>query len=97
MCTQTLTRKTMNEIQSIGIREFRQNIHKYTSTQTSPFIVTSHGEALGYYVPMQLNPEKKDFEALKKASKALNQLLAQHNLTEDEIIDEFKQSRKKKK
>jgi hypothetical protein len=34
---------------------------------------------------MQLNPEKKDFEALRKASKALNQLLEQHNLAEDEI------------
>ena len=39
---------------------------------------------------MQLNPEKKDFEAL-------NQLLAQHNLIDDEIIEDFKKSRKKKK
>ena len=86
----------MSEMQSVGIREFRQNLHKYTTTSTEPITVTSHGETLGYYIPARLAPEKRDFEALKNASKKIKALLKANNISEDDIVKDFKKTRNQK-
>jgi PHD/YefM family antitoxin component YafN of YafNO toxin-antitoxin module len=48
----------MERIQSVAIREFRANLHKYTRQASDPIAITSHGEAIGYYVPVRLAPEQ---------------------------------------
>ena len=40
----------MNKLQTIGIREFRENLAKYTREE-QPLQVTSHGRAVGYFIP----------------------------------------------
>ncbi|MDH3601048.1 MAG: type II toxin-antitoxin system Phd/YefM family antitoxin, partial [Candidatus Tectomicrobia bacterium] len=52
----------------VGIREFRANLHKYTADRDTPITVTSHGEPIGYYIPVRPAPQATDFEALKKAA-----------------------------
>ncbi|NET57672.1 MAG: prevent-host-death family protein [Symploca sp. SIO2E6] len=90
----------MSEIQSVGIRDFRANLHKYTAENEHPIAVTSHGRHIGYYIPAKPSPKEADFEALRKASLLLKAMLKKSGVTEDDIIAEFdalrKQERQKK-
>lgn len=88
--------KIMETMQSIGIREFRQNIHKYTATGQEPLAITSHGRAIGYYIPAQPSPTKVDFEALQNAAQKLQTLMKNIGITEDEVVEEFKALRKQR-
>ncbi len=84
----------MEPFQSIGIREFRQNIHKYTATSQEPFTVTSHGRAIGYYIPANPTPNEADFQALRQATEKLQRVMRAIGVTEDEIVTEFDYLRK---
>ena len=42
----------MSNIQSVGIREFRSNLHKYTVRQQQPIAITSNGRPIGYFIPV---------------------------------------------
>ncbi|NER23442.1 MAG: type II toxin-antitoxin system Phd/YefM family antitoxin [Symploca sp. SIO1B1] len=90
----------MSEMQSVGIRDFRANLHKYTVENQDPIAVTSHGRHIGYYIPAKPSPKEADFEALRTASRLLEAMLKKSGVTEDEIVAEFdalrKQERQKK-
>lgn len=51
--------KFMSTITSVGIREFRYHLYKYTKENQEPIALTSHGETIGYYIPAQPQPQKK--------------------------------------
>jgi len=87
----------MSEMQSVGVREFRANFHKYTVEKDTPINITSHGETLGYYIPARSAPTKRDFEALRNASKRIRELLEAHNISEDDIVADFQKARSLKK
>ena len=99
MCTHdTQTEKTiMDNIESVGIREFRANLHKYTTAGNTPIAVTSHGRPVGYYIPAHPSPQKEDFEALKIAVNKLSALLEKSGTTEDEVVEEFDRLRQQDK
>lgn len=82
-------------LKSVGIREFRANIHKYTSCGTSPITVTSHGHRIGFYIPIKLSPNNLDFEALQQTIVEFNALLAENGLTADDLLSDFKHEREK--
>jgi antitoxin (DNA-binding transcriptional repressor) of toxin-antitoxin stability system len=84
----------MDTLPAIGIREFRENLHKYTAATTEPFAVTSHGRAIGYYIPARPTPTQADFEALRNATAKLHGLMQEIGLTEDEAVAEFERLRK---
>ncbi len=83
----------MAEMESVGIREFRANLHKYTAERDTPITVTSHGEPIGYYIPVRPAPKAKDFEALKRAAQQISDMLRQSGVSEDEIIADFQKAR----
>ena len=99
LCTHDtqMEERTMDNIESVGIREFRANLHKYTTASNTPIAVTSHGRPVGYYIPAQPSPQKEDFEALKIAVSKLSSILEESGVTEDEIIEEFDRLRKQDK
>ena len=84
----------MAKMESVGIREFRTNLHKYTAERDTPIVVTSHGEPIGYYIPVRPSPQEKDFDALKKAVKQISDMLKQSGVSEDEIIADFQTARR---
>ena len=84
----------MDTMPSVGIRQFRANLHKYTVAAKEPFAVTSHGRLVGYYIPAQPEPEQADFEALKAASLKLQEMMQNMGITEDEAVAEFDRLRK---
>ncbi len=78
-------------IVKIGIREFRNNLSKYLATET--LAVTNHGRTVGYYIPVAADPDAEDFAALQEAARKMSALLASHNITEDEIVADFRRAR----
>ena len=77
------------EIQSVGIKEFRANLQKYTKQASEPIAITSHGAPIGYYIPTQQTPQKQDLIALQEAAQKIRQLLETKGITEDNLLTDF--------
>jgi PHD/YefM family antitoxin component YafN of YafNO toxin-antitoxin module len=82
------------EIQSVGIKEFRANLHKYTKQTSEPIAVTSHGVPIGYYIPTQPTPQKQDLLALQEAVQKITQLLQTQGISEEELLADFQSAKK---
>jgi hypothetical protein len=95
MCTHeyTLWRDDNMAMQSIGLREFRANLHKYTSQSLDPIIVTSHGVTIGYYIPARPSTQEQDLTALKEAVRKIAALLEASGVQEEEIMADFQKAR----
>jgi len=76
----------------IGIREFRENLAGYLESD-KPLAITRHGETLGFYIPAQRRSRKAELQAMRAAAKDLDEMIASWGATEDELMDEYKQSR----
>ena len=81
------------EIQSVGIKEFYANLHKYTQQTSEPIAITSHGVPIGYYIPTQPTPQKQDLIALQEAVQKIKQLLETRGISEDELFADFHNAR----
>jgi hypothetical protein len=82
------------EIESIPIREFRENLQKYTTENPVPIAVTSEGTTLGYYIPAPTQGENNNLESLREAVIKLGFLLREKGMTEDDIIVDFQELKK---
>ena len=79
----------------VGIREFRQRIASFLESDT-PVAVTRHGETLGVYVPTRRKQRKAaELSELKAAANRLAEALSDVN--EEELVAEFKQTRRRGK
>jgi antitoxin (DNA-binding transcriptional repressor) of toxin-antitoxin stability system len=81
------------DIQSVGIKEFRANLHKYTQQTSEPIAITSHGVPIGYYIPTQPTPQKQDLMALQAAVQKIKQLLETRGINEDELFADFQNAK----
>ena len=81
-------------LQTVGIREFRTNLHKYTRLNRKPITITSHGEPIGYYIPVAPRPEEKDFAALLEATKKMSAMLEEKGITVEDIIADYQQAKR---
>lgn len=79
-------------LERIGMREFRNNLAKYLNG-ASPVAVMRHGQTVGYFVPAHKQPDHAELEALKRAAAKLDALLAEQGVSEDELVQEFRQLR----
>ena len=73
----------------VGVREFREGLAQYLE---SPNLVaiTRHGQTVGYYVPARGQVDQAEALALKRAVEQLEALLAEHGISEDEVVREFR-------
>lgn len=81
------------EATKVGIREFRAGMAEFIASST-PVAVTRHGQTIGYFIPTQGQGDA-DLAALKKASKTLDRLLAAQSIDVEDVITEFKATRKR--
>ncbi len=79
----------------VGIREIRENLADYLESKT-PVAITRHGSTIGIYVPTKPQPSQADLEALRLAGEKMQKLIAAAGATEDEILADFKQARRKR-
>jgi hypothetical protein len=85
----------MESMQSVGLREFRANLHKYTLGGKQPLEVTSHGRRIGFFIPASPTvPDASVFERLIENAHAMAAALEEAGVTEDEIVEEFGRVRK---
>jgi len=77
----------------VGIREFRSGLSEFIASNT-PVAVTRHGQTVVYFIPAR-GQNEAELAALKQASETLDALMAQHGISEDEVVAEFKEERKK--
>ncbi|MET3138539.1 antitoxin (DNA-binding transcriptional repressor) of toxin-antitoxin stability system [Undibacterium sp. GrIS 1.2] len=80
------------ETTKVGIREFRADLAEYIAA-SHPVAVTRHGQTVGYFIPTH-GQDDANIAALKKASKALDKLLAAQDVKIESVVTEFKTARK---
>ncbi len=80
--------------QTVGIREFREDLAKYMSG-TKPIAVTKNGKVVGYYIPTaDTETLKAELERLKATTAKMEAFLSDLGTSEDEITREFDKRRK---
>src|SRR5215469_1586522 len=77
----------------VGIREFRENLALYIESST-PVAITRHGETVGIYVPAPKKPRQADLDALLRAGRQLDAMIAAAGTSEDELVEDFKKARR---
>ena len=75
-------------MKKIGLREFESDLEKYISVN-EPVAVMNHGQTVGYFLPTHKKSEP--IESLKIAAEKLDRLLIDKGITEDELVEEFRQ------
>ena len=78
----------------IRLQEFRNDLEKYISVG-EPVAVTHHGRTVGYFLPTHKKSEQ--IESLKIAAEKLDRLLIARGITEDELVEEFRQLQQEEK
>ena len=86
----------MAELEKVNVREFRNKMSKYLG-KTTPFAVTRQGQTIGYYIPARPTPSEAERLSLQKASEALDAMLTQQGITEDELVQEWRNLREGKR
>ena len=80
----------------VGIREFRENLSSYLES-SKPVAITRHGATIGVYLPTRPKPDQEALEALRSAGRKVQELIAAADVTEDEIVSDFKKLRRQKR
>ena len=84
------------QTQKVGIREFRERLATFLEA-SAPVVITWHGETVGYYIPARPGRNAAHLAALRKAAAHLDALLAASGATEEELVQEFQQARRRPK
>jgi hypothetical protein len=80
----------------VGVREFRENLSSYLESK-KPVAIMRHGATIGIYVPTRPKPSQADLEAFCLAGEKMQELIATAGTTEHELMEEFKQVRRKRR
>ncbi len=81
--------------QKVGIREFRERLACLLASDDT-IAITRHGDTIGYYIPAHKARKKGSFEAFETASGELQKQLSTLGITEDELVEDFRNRRQKK-
>jgi PHD/YefM family antitoxin component YafN of YafNO toxin-antitoxin module len=93
----TVRKGAIMETVKVGIREFRDNLATYLLESDGPMAITRHGDTIGYYIPARRKRTDADRTALKEAASKLQDILTSQGISEDEIVEDFKQWRRGKR
>ena len=80
------------EAVKVGIRQFREDMAEYIASN-KPIAITRHGQTVGFFIPAHGQDEER-IAALKKAGKTLDKMLADQQVDVEEIVAEFKATRR---
>jgi PHD/YefM family antitoxin component YafN of YafNO toxin-antitoxin module len=81
------------EMLKVGIREFREKLASYLLETDVAVAITRHGDTVGYYIPARRKRTEADRAALKQAAARLQAALAAEGISEEEILQDFRQWR----
>jgi len=72
-------------MKQVGIREFRDHATRYLSG-SEPIAVSKHGRIIGFYIPLERDVEEVR-RAIDDLGKAVNQVLQETGMSEEELIE----------
>ena len=81
------------EMLKVGIREFREKLASYLLETDVAVAITRHGDTVGYYIPARRKRTDANRAALKQAAARLQAALAAEGISEDEVLQDFRQWR----
>ena len=81
--------------QRISVRELREKLSGFLES-SEPIEVTRNGQTIGFYIPIPKQPKQAERDALLDAGKRLDEELNRLGLTEDDLLEEFKQWRRQR-
>jgi antitoxin (DNA-binding transcriptional repressor) of toxin-antitoxin stability system len=76
----------------VGVREFREDLAQYLDSSV-PIAITRHGQTIGYFVPARPKASEQELLALRQAVTQLEAMLAEHGISEDDVVREFRARR----
>ncbi len=79
-------------MKKVGVREFRDHATKYLAGG-EPLEIERHGRPIGYYIPVKHPDEEEVREAVARLAEAVERVLAETGMTEDELAELFDLSR----
>ena len=77
----------MAKLKNVGVREFRDHATVYLSG-SDPVAVSKHGQVIGFYIPVEADREQA-MRALEQLGRSVEEILAQTDMTEDELSGLF--------
>jgi PHD/YefM family antitoxin component YafN of YafNO toxin-antitoxin module len=81
----------------VGIREFRDKLASYLLESEETVAITRHGDTVGYYIPARRKRTDTERAALKEAASRLQEALAKEGISEEEVLKDFKRSRRRER
>ena len=78
----------------VGVREFRDKLAYFLEAKT-PVAITRHSETVGLYLPTRSKVTDKDRADLKAAAAQVDAMLEKAGITEDELLEDFKEARRR--
>jgi crotonobetainyl-CoA:carnitine CoA-transferase CaiB-like acyl-CoA transferase len=77
----------MLKMKNVGVREFRDHATKYLAGP-EPVAVNRHGRVIGFYIPLERD-EDEVHRAVAKLGEAVEQVLGETGMSEDELAGLF--------
>jgi len=80
-------------MRSVGVREFRDQATKMMGAGET-LVIERHGEPIGFFVPISAKDRRAGRKALGRLGDAVENLLAETGLDEDELVSEVTRPRR---
>ena len=83
--------------QTVGIREFRDNLAKYLLSSDGPVEITRHGDTIGVFLPRRRKRTEAQRKALEEAFERMQAEMEAAGVSDDDILEDFKRMRKEER
>lgn len=83
--------------QSVGIREFRENLSTWLLESEGPVAITRHGDTIGYFLPTRRKRTAEEIQEIEDAAERLQAEMAAAGVTEDDILEDFEKLRREER
>ena len=81
--------------QRVGIREFRERLAHFLAAP-EPVTITRHGDTVGVFIPTPGKHTVSDLDVLREAAAALDAQLAAASVSEDDLMREYTDARRRR-
>ena len=82
-------------MRAVGVREFRDQATSMMGSGET-LVIERHGEPIGFFVPVTAKDRKAGRKALGRLGAAVEGLLANGGISEDELVDEMSRVRRRR-
>lgn len=82
-------------MRAVGVREFRDQATSMMGAGET-LVIERHGEPIGFFVPVTAKDRKAGRKALGRLGTAVDKVLSEAGVSEDELVDEVGRGRRRR-